>query len=28
VIAGVLGIVAARGHDAGPATPAAVGSPA
>ena len=28
VIAGILGIVAARGHDSGPATPAAVGSPA
>jgi predicted MFS family arabinose efflux permease len=28
VIAGILGIVAARGHDRGPATPAAVGSPA
>jgi predicted MFS family arabinose efflux permease len=28
VIAGILGIVAARGHGSGPATPAAVGSPA
>ena len=28
VIAGILGIVAARGHDRGPAMPAAVGSPA
>jgi MFS family permease len=28
VIAGILGIVAARGHVRGPATPAAVGSPA
>jgi MFS family permease len=28
VIAGILGIVAARGHDRGPVTPAAVGSPA
>jgi predicted MFS family arabinose efflux permease len=28
VIAGILGVVAARGHDTGPVTPAAVGSPA
>jgi predicted MFS family arabinose efflux permease len=28
VIAGITGAVAARGHDGGPATPAAVGSPA